>query len=174
VSASDHWLDRLAVRLTRRQTLKAAVAASVALPLVRTRAAKADPPGPGACKKGCYWSSHQYYNSEGGRCLVRANGRFDAALVLFPFTLGLSFTTLGTDPVGNFTRCVDNASLSQKQQQLECQQPGCGDFDPRGPYGPCAGLSLAYNCCPCGAADQGYIPCVFDCNDPNHDCCPAS
>jgi hypothetical protein len=167
----SHWFDRLAVRVTRRQSLKAAVGGALALPLLRNASpARAD--SSDACYKGCVWTTHQEYNAEGGRCLVRANGKFDAQLVLLPFTLGFGFFPHSPgDPFAYFVRCVDNAALTMKQHQDQCRQPGCPGFRPRGTYGPCAGV--VDNCCPCNAVDSGYIPCVYPCDDPDHSCCPA-
>lgn len=53
----QHWLDRLAVRYTRRQALKAAIAGTaLALPFVRATRAEAD--GPNPCQKGCLYTNH--------------------------------------------------------------------------------------------------------------------
>lgn len=170
---SEHWLDRVAKRYTRRQALRstsAAAAAALTFPLLKSTPARATT-GPTACQKGCYWTTHQLYDQEGGRCLVRANGKFDAALLLFPFTFGATFTSIGTQPVGYFMRCIDNAALTMKWQQAQCREPGCGTFNPKGKGGPCDGVQS--NCCPCDSIDSGYIPCIYDCNDPDHNCCPS-
>jgi hypothetical protein len=54
--SSDHWLDRLAVLHTRRDTLRAvlATAATTLAPLV-LRALPALAQGPHDCQKGCQW-----------------------------------------------------------------------------------------------------------------------
>ena len=80
-TAEGHWLDRLAVRLTRRQSLKAAVGGALALPLLKAaapaRAASGDD-----CYKGCMWTTHQEQGADNGRCGLIANGKFDAQIVL--------------------------------------------------------------------------------------------
>ncbi len=169
-ASEQHWLDRLAVRLTRRQSLRAAVAGALALPLLR-RAAPAHAASGDACYKGCIWTTHQEYDADGGRCGVIANGKFDAQIVLVPFTLGFSLFPSRGNPVVFFLKCVDNAALKMKQHQQQCRDPGCPGFNPSGKYGPCEGVQD--NCCPCGSLDSGYIPCVYPCDDPDHNCCPA-
>jgi hypothetical protein len=158
-TSERHWLDRLAVRLTRRQSLKAAVGGALALPLLKAatpaRAASGDD-----CYKGCMWTTHQEYDADGGRCGVIANGKFDAQIVLLPFTLGFSFFPRSPgDPFAYFIRCVDNAALKMKQHQAQCRDPGCPGFQPRGKYGPCDGC--AADCCPWDAVDQGYYCCTI-------------
>jgi hypothetical protein len=169
-TSESHWLDQLAVRLTRRQSLKAAAGGAVALPFLKhaapARAASGD-----ACYQGCIWTTHNEYDADGGRCGAIANGKFDAQIVLFPFTLGFSLFPSRGNPVTFFLKCVDNAALKMKLHQDQCRAPGCPGFNPRGTYGPCAGV--ASYCCPCGAVESGYIPCVYPCDDPNHNCCPS-
>jgi hypothetical protein len=157
--ASDrHWLDRLAVRLTRRQSLKVAAAGALALPLLRTpapaRAASGDD-----CYKGCIWTTHQEYDADGGVCGVRTNGLFDLQILLYPYTLGFSLFPSRGNPVKFFLRCVDNAALKMKLHQDQCRDPGCPGFQPRGKYGPCFGC--AATCCPWSAVEQGYYCCTI-------------
>jgi hypothetical protein len=92
-------------------------------------------------------------------CFVRANGKFDAAIVLFPLTFGLSFTSIVTAPVKTFLHCVDNATLNMKQNQAQCLQPNCPGFDPTGTGGPCE--TCAASCCPYAASDTGYYCCTL-------------
>jgi hypothetical protein len=155
--SSDHWLDRLSARHTRRQALKAAAGAALTLPLLRVPAAKAD--APYACQKGCYWTSHRLYDIETSPCFVLANGRFDAGIVLFPFTFGLSFTHMSKRAVNTFLNCVDSAALQMKNNQANCQLPTCGYFNPQGKGGPCE--DCTGSCCTYQAVDEGYYCCTI-------------
>jgi hypothetical protein len=33
------------------------------------------------------------------------------------------------------------------------------------------GLPAGNNCCVCESLETGYICCIYDCNDPDHNCC---
>lgn len=171
-AASGHWFDRLATRVTRRQALRATVAgAALTLPLARPRTAGADDPS--ACKKGCMWTSHQNFCSDSDRCGARAD------LVIFLIygygpAAGLGFFSLPLSSYKGFReglQCNDVALLNQKASQASCKEPFCPGFSPYATGGPCDGVQD--NCCPCGASDNGYIPCVYACNDPSHSCCPS-
>ena len=153
----DHWFDRLSARHTRRQALMAAAAGALALPLLRPVAARADDPQ--ACMKGCMWTSHRVYDIETSPCFIRANGKLDAAVTLFPFTFGLTFTSIFTAPAKTFINCVDTAVLHMKQHQAQCQQPGCPGFNPQGKGGPCD--TCSGSCCPYQAVDEGYYCCTI-------------
>jgi hypothetical protein len=154
---ADHWLDRLAARHTRRNVLKTALAGALTLPLLRSFRAKAD--SPTACQKGCFWTSHQVYDIETSPCFVRANGKFDAALVLYPLTFGLTFTSIFTAPAKTFMRCLDNAVLNMKQNQAQCLQPNCPGFNPNGTGGPCE--TCTATCCTFAGTDSGYYCCTI-------------
>jgi hypothetical protein len=153
---ADHWLDRLATRHTRRTALKTALAGALTLPLLRPFTAKADDPH--ACQQGCAWTSHQVYDMETSPCFVRANGKFDAAIVLAPLTFGLTFTSIFTAPAKTFMHCVDTAALNMKQHQAQCLQPNCPGFNPQGTGGPCE--TCAATCCPYAAVEEGYYCCT--------------
>lgn len=61
------------------------------------------------------------------------------------------------------------ASLSAEAENASCLQPNCPDFNPKGANGPCEGVHDY--CCPCANVIQGYQPCVYPCDDPDHSCC---
>jgi hypothetical protein len=172
-SSENHWLDRFAVRLTRRQALTRAVAGAAALQLLRPVAAEAA--SATDCQKGCNWTSHQVADSASSKCLALTEAKIVVGYSVAPL-LGASF--LGGlyggvyRPFSYLDRCMDNVYFMQKDNQARCDNPYCPGFNPRGKSGPCEGV-VGY-CCPCGTSDNGYIPCVYDCNDPNHDCCPSS
>jgi hypothetical protein len=170
--ASGHWFDRLAIRVTRRQALRATVAgAVVTLPLARPRPARADDAS--ACRKGCVWTSHQNYDSDYLRCGVR--GELVTALIYgYGPAVGLGFFSI---PLSTYKgmradlRCSDAALLRQKASQARCLEPFCPGFSPYAKGGPCDGVQD--NCCPCATSPNGYIPCSYDCKDPSHSCCPS-
>jgi hypothetical protein len=170
--ASEHWLDRLAAGVTRRQALRATVAGAVlTLPLARPRTAGADDAS--ACRKGCVWTSHQNYNSANFRCSYGGAG-LSGLIYGYGPAAGLGFFAI---PLGAYKglreglRCNDAALLDQKASQATCSQPFCPGFSPYAKGGPCDGVQD--NCCPCAASPNGYIPCVYACNDPDHSCCPS-
>ena len=170
--ASGHWFDRLATGVTRRQAFRATAAgAALTLPFARPRTARADDAS--ACRKGCVWTSHQNYDSAKTRCALRAN-LVQLLIVGYGPTVGLGFFSI---PVGAYKglreglRCVDVALLNQKASQARCLEPFCPGFSPYAKGGPCDGVQD--NCCPCPSSDNGYIPCIYACNDTNHSCCPS-
>jgi hypothetical protein len=142
-----HWLDRLAVRINRRQALKAAAASALALPLLGASAAEADDPT--ACRKGCMVTSHAVFDNETAPCFVRANGKMDAAIILAPLTFGLTISSIISAPVKSFMNCVDTATL----------EPNCPGFNPTGPLGPCE--TCKGNCCPDQNTETGYYCCTI-------------
>ncbi len=170
--AESHWFDRLALGQTRRGMLKSAVAGAAGLTLLRTAPARAADPS--ACKKGCEWTSHQIANDAIPGCLAR--GQL-SALFLFGYgpALGLGFVAPGVATYKGISaelRCQDRALLKQRDMQANCLEPYCPGFNPYGKSGPCEGVQ-GY-CCACASSDDGYIPCVYPCDDPTHNCCPAS
>ena len=174
-SQERHWLDRLAVGLTRRQALRGAVAGAAgaaAAPLLTPSPAAAD--ASTACQRGCNWTSHQVADAASAKCLALTEAKIVVGYSVAPL-LGISFIggiSAGVyRPFSYLDRCMDKVYFDQKDNQARCDNPYCPGFNPRGKYGPCEGVTTF--CCPCGSVDSGYIPCVYDCNDPNHDCCPA-
>ncbi len=163
---SDHWLDRLSVRLTRRQAMKAGLAGALVAgaPLAR-------PPAAGAigasaslpCFKGCVWTDNNHFQTAFAACTVNL-GVGSLSYLISP--------VFGLFSSGQALQCKDTAILHQKAGYNDCVQgDDCGGFNPKQSGGPCA--SCNNNCCPCGASDNGYICCVFDCNDPTNNCCPG-
>ena len=143
------------------------------MPLLTPNSAAAD--ASTACQKGCNWTSHQVADSASLKC--QAPPRYRRLWLGYSVAplLGISFLG-GFDDAGMYRpfsyldRCMDRVNFDQKDNQARCDNPDCPGFNPRGKHGPCEGV-VSY-CCPCGQARR-YIPCVYDCNDPNHDCCPA-
>jgi hypothetical protein len=169
-----HWLDRLAARYTRRQALQAAAAgaALTAFPLLRAAPALAD--GSNPCQQGCLWTSHQTGVKGAVGCAAKSGGAGLLTFGLGPL-LGLGYLAIPAAAYAEVAvgiTCSDANNLQMKANNQACLQPGCSGFDPKGPNGPCAGVTT--NCCPCGTVLQGYQPCIFDCNDPTHDCCGGS
>jgi hypothetical protein len=162
---SDHWLDRLSVRLTRRQAMKAGLAGAMigGLPL-------AHPPAAGAttgsaslpCFKGCVWTAGNDFQNSFRGC---------AANFVVGHTSYLIGPAYGLFASASAFACKDLAIMRQKASFYDCVQPDCGGFNPKARGGPCD--DCHNNCCPCGASDNGYICCVFDCNDPSNSCCPG-
>ncbi len=155
--APEHWLDRLAVRLNRRQALKAAAASALALPLLGASAAEADDPT--ACRKGCMVTSHAVFDNETAPCFVRANGKMDAAIILAPLTFGLTISSIISAPIESFMNCVDTATLNMKNHQAQCLEPNCPGFNPTGHLGPCE--TCKGNCCPDQNTETGYYCCTI-------------
>ena len=169
-----HWLDRLASRYTRRQALKAAAAgaALTTFPLLRAAPALADDAH--ACQQGCLWTSHQTAAAGHVRCNLTGSLAYLLVIGYGPgLGLGyLAFPASGYAGIAVGLSCSDSVNLQQKADNHDCLQPDCPGFDPKGAHGPCEGVTA--NCCPCGTVLQGYQPCVYDCNDPTHDCCGES
>jgi hypothetical protein len=171
----SHWLDRLALRLTRRQALKAAAAGAAvsAFPLLRAAPALADDPH--ACQQGCLWTSHQTVESGRSGCALKSSGLglfvigYGPLLGAGLFGGGAAGTYVGLASVQN---CLDGLFAQAKADNHDCLQPNCPGFDPKQENGPCEGVTD--NCCPCASVVSGYIPCIYPCGDPNHNCCPTS
>jgi hypothetical protein len=160
--------------LTRRQALKSA-AAGVALasfPLLRSAPAVAADPH--ACRQGCLWTAHQ--NAEQGyeRCARAAAAAF---LLYAGYGPAIGLGLLGSQAKGAYSgltlqfSCNDRVHASAKAANADCREPDCPGFDPKGDNGPCAGVQD--NCCPCATVLSGYIPCIYPCDDPSHNCCPS-
>jgi hypothetical protein len=172
MSDDAHWLDRLAVRLTRRQALKAAAAGAAlsSFPLVRTGIARADDPH--ACQQGCLWTSHQTAESGFNHCSF---GGTLAGLLIYGYGVPLGFGIFGPLTQGSYatwrlsTGCSDTVLANAKADNASCLQPNCPNFNPKSANGPCEGTHDY--CCPCASVIQGYQPCVYPCDDPSHSCC---
>ncbi len=173
---SDHWVDRLAVSLTRRQVVRgglAAAGAAAAFPLLRVPPARAVAGDP--CFNPCRFQGITQHASEVGQCLVK-----HSSAKLGEFT-GLKEASYGPALLGVVSpllqqflaaqECRDTADMKSKAYAWNCTQPNCGGWDPKAPGGPCE--SCTQYCCPCAAVaiTQGYICCAFPCDDPSHDCC---
>ena len=147
---------------TRRQIMRAALAgAALTLPLARgvtpARAA-----GPHDCQKGCRYTAGRRFNSQWSTCSAQGI----SSVVLLPFTpVSSALKSLGAG------LCADRTMLRLKASLYDCSRPGCPGFDPKGPDGPCDGCRD--KCCTCQASPNGYICCIFDCGDPDHQCCPG-
>jgi hypothetical protein len=162
--SSEHWFDRLSTRLTRRQAVKGALfgAAVLAAPISGARTARADDPGSSQkCFKGCTWMASQLYDSTYAAC----RSQNPEAWSVGPYG--------GGGPVAKAIRqgCADKALLVYKAAWYDCLQPGCSGFDPKQKGGPCDGCQS--NCCTCQASDNGFICCIFTCDDTMHSCCPG-
>ncbi len=169
-----HWLDRLAVRFTRRQALQSAAAgaALAAFPLLRSAPAVAADPH--ACRQGCLWTSHQTAEHGFDRCSTAGT---ITGLLYYGYGGPIGLGWLGPFAKATYeglkvqVPCNDRVAASAKAANADCRQPGCPGFDPKGENGPCAGVQD--NCCPCPGVIQGYIPCVYPCDDTAHSCCPT-
>jgi hypothetical protein len=147
---------------TRRQVMRAALAgAALTLPLARgvnpARAA-----GPHDCQKGCLYTADRRVVAQTNAC----SDSWNVAWLLFLIRPVDSAFKLRAA-----SRCWDRALLRHKASSFDCGQAGCPGFDPSGPDGPCDGCRD--HCCTCQASPNGYICCVFDCDDPDHQCCPG-
>jgi hypothetical protein len=168
----SHWLDRLAERYTRRQALKAAAAGAALSTLPLLRAAPALAADPNACRQGCLWTSHQTASSAYGSCNF---GGSVADLLIVGYAPAAGFGLFQAAAAGLYEKatltiaCGDKVAANQKASDHSCLQPGCPDFNPKGPNGPCEGVHDY--CCPCNTVIQGYQPCTYPCDDPTHDCC---
>ncbi len=177
---SDHWIDRIAVSLTRRQVVRgglAAAGAAAALPLLRVappaRAALAEP-----CYSPCRFQGISEHASDVGQCLGKHPS---AKLAEFK---GLKQASYGPGLLGVASplleqflaaqECRDQADMNGKVYAWNCTQPNCGGWDPKAPGGPCE--RCTQYCCPCAAVGPtiGYVCCAQPCADPSQGCCPAS
>ena len=173
--ASEHWLDRLAVRVTRRTALKVglAAAAAISLPSLRPSGARADittyP-----CFDGCRAFEHQEFGRARYRCVEARNfssgydDGYTLPAVLEPFNI-ISALTQALLEDRLYQRCLDTAITNAKVAAFDCYAPGCSGFDPRQPNGPCD--TCGENCCVCPGIPNGYICCFYACGDPDHNCC---
>lgn len=175
VGRSEHWLDRLAARRTRRQVMKAGLLGAAATvlpigPLRPTPAAAEDffvgvPP----CFTGCKAFTHNTFKAAKTTCQEKYESQGYA--LGFDFALGGLFRAAASERYSLYKRqrCLDTAMLDQKAQLFDCSQANCGGFDPHQKGGPCETCS-AY-CCTCPHTPEGYICCYYQCEDSEHNCC---
>lgn len=160
----EHWFDRLSANLTRRQIMKAALGSSAALavPMVRSTIARAD--GASPCVKGCTWTAAQHLQGREQICIENGFQSLFQVLI-FASAFGPVATLAGI-------ACKDAAYMIYKSDWYDCMQgTDCGGFDPTQKGGPCDGCTA--NCCTCSASTNGYICCIFLCDDGDHNCCPG-
>lgn len=159
--------DPMSAPRTRRSILKAALAGVVlTLPFAGGAVQKARAAGPADCRKGCQWTAGKDFASGRRGCVDTYAGSllFGCAYV---FYLPIAVTA-GT--LREF-ECLDRNFLVNKSKMYDCLLPDCPGFDPKKEGGPCDGCRD--NCCPCQASENGYICCIFKCDDTDHNCCPA-
>ena len=168
-----YWLDGLMLGRTRREALKAMVAALAVLSL---------PSRPGLvdlgaanslCQRGClYYYNWTAYQAELDACVSSAEATGLARLV-GEAALGATISTLAVffTEAPNAVRaymagarvasgCHDRAVFNAKSHAWDCMQPGCPGFDPKvkGPApGPCATCHDV--CCPDPAVANGFSCC---------------
>jgi hypothetical protein len=156
----EHWLDRLAVRQSRRQLLRSALAGAVLTVPFASSASAAGVADPHACRKGCFYTSFQKAGVAFQRCGDIAGQQFSAygftvALAFIPSVAGL---TLGA---GGTLLCRQVAEMQQKAMQYACLQPDCPGFDPKAPGGPCEICQSSGGiCCPDQNVVSGYSCCT--------------
>jgi len=172
-----HWLDELAVRVTRGGFLRSAVLAAggLAFPLMRPRDAAAAANDPTACRKGCYFMAHKTAQRELAGCTtsVRAQVGTDLVTLLWLSPL-LGFETLALAP--SVSGCQDRVLLAKKAAMYDCLQPNCPGFDPAQAGGPCENCTAAGgHCCPDQKVVAGYSCCTGTggCCDPSGDGCAS-
>jgi hypothetical protein len=163
--------DILAGRPTRRQALRAALAAAaLTLPFAAAKVPKARAAGPTDCRKGCLWTAGRDVQTREAACVNRFVVDYVGSFLSLPFNpLGLQN---GVRNLIQLESCRDRNVLTSKAAYYDCLQPDCPGFDPKKEGGPCDGCRD--NCCPCQASEVGYICCIFLCDDPDHSCCPQS
>jgi hypothetical protein len=179
--ASEHWLDRLAVRISRRTALKAglAAAASISLPSVRPSPAAAAGEGYVSvepCFYGCRSFEHQEFGRARAKCSnynpLSVGGQgdvgFTLSLLALPLNIVSDFTQILIED-DLYSHCLDKAIAAAKIAALDCYGPNCSNFDPKQPNGPCD--TCSQNCCVCPGIPNGYICCFYACGDPDHNCC---
>ena len=164
---TNHWFDQITARYTRRQTLKVAVGIALGWPLLQGRAG-AGTITTGPCFTGCVWTAR------GQR--AKAVNTCENSMISAGWLAGYSFVgLLGLGAVSSIIQagdhCIDSAILQEKADFYDCISPNCNGFDPKQSGGPCDGCSN--NCCTCSASTNGYICCVFTCDDTEHSCCPG-
>jgi hypothetical protein len=175
VGRSEHWLDRLAARRTRRQLMKAGLvgAAATVLPVGPFRPAPAAAEnfviGVPPCFTGCKAFTHNTFKAAKTTCQEKYE--YQGVPLVFDVLLGGLFRGAISESRSRAARqrCLDTAMLNQKAQQFDCSQANCSGFDPRQKGGPCETCSA--NCCTCPVTPEGYICCFFECEDSNHNCC---
>lgn len=162
----EHWLDRLAAPHTRRQGIKAALAAfALTLPVGRPRLAWAgNPNGLGdahACQKGCFYASHRSSLATINSCYKHSRGFYRggmaAALLISPY---LGLVQASTAMIA-FEICSDAALIAQKDRNHKCLEPNCPGFEPAADYGPCVNCASipGCQCCPDSSSSTGYTYC---------------
>jgi hypothetical protein len=161
-------------RSTRRQALRAALAAAaLTLPFAGAKVSTARAAGPTDCRKGCQWTAGRAFQASNQNCgVMAATNELNALVTIFmPVPLGLNLAAYRSLSAGSgLAACYDHALLVNKATLYNCLQPFCPGFDPKKEGGPCDGCRD--NCCPCQASDNGYICCIFECDDSEHNCCP--
>jgi hypothetical protein len=162
---SEHWFDRLAVRVSRRDVLKGGIGlagAAFGVTALQPRAAFADDPA--ACRTGCNWTAHQRYEATFDVCNNLAVNDRLPNLGLFILGGGLGLVAAVTIHAANFAAaisCADRALVQQKADYFDCQQPGCSDFDPKQKGGPCE--TCTATCCADPTVISGYSCCTLGC-----------
>lgn len=158
--ADGHWFDRLSVAYTRRQGLKAALAAAaLTLPFARAERATAAHPSSDSCKQGCLWNNYQQYRRRVQACNdASARSGYGGMLQLLygGGVLG-SLVTTGSNGI-SYTLCRERALTLGKAGAYDCLWPGCPGFDPDGPGGPCEPCTQTPDCkcCPDPSSPIGY------------------
>jgi hypothetical protein len=163
-------------RSTRRQALRAALgAAALTLPFAWAKAPKARAAaGPTDCQKGCRWTAGRDFQARNQNCGVQAAvNELNALVTLFmPIPISLNAAAFKSISAGGgLAQCYDHNLMVNKAALYDCSQPFCPGFDPKKEGGPCDGCRD--NCCPCQASENGFICCIFACDDPEHNCCPT-
>ena len=170
MSGAD-WSDRLTTRRTRAGALRTALGAAAAFTLPLSGSAAAHAAGGGSCQKGCLWTAARRADAAFTACEAHAlGGTIVAAWMGALGGMVFQYAALSNE-FAKVVGCTDRAILEQKSENWGCLQPGCDGFDPTAPGGPCDDCKS--NCCACDASASGYICCVFACDDPVHNCCPA-
>lgn len=150
-----HWLDRLAVAHTRRQTFKATLAAAaLTFPLVRTSRARAAEDG---CTKGCIYAAQREHAADLNQCNSRpiVTSLYATFLTGFAAVGGLIFNE------ASILLCADTAHQRTRLRHEQCGRAGCPGFDPAGEYGPCRNCASIKGClcCPDSSSQTGYSYC---------------
>jgi hypothetical protein len=184
MASTQDWLDRLMTVRSRREALKMALAgaAALTLPLARSRLQPAD--NASACEQGCryYWGLTAYQAALSscdnyGATVAAANFSMRFLLTAQVTALGAFFTYVPNEVTAVLqghsaqSACYDQAVFNAKAHAWDCLQPGCPGFNPKAPDGPCAPCHA--NCCTCSQVAEGYICCIYSCDDPDHSCCPG-
>ena len=136
--ASEHWLDRLAVRVTRRTALKAglAAAAAITVPSLHPSGAHADittyP-----CFDGCRAFEHQEFGRARYRCVEARNfssgydDGYTLPAVLEPFNI-ISALTQALLEDRLYQRCLDTAITNAKVAAFDCYADPAAPASTRG------------------------------------------